>query len=369
MDQPFNHPHPDRPTSPLPRLLKGLGAIGEWIYRQELARRNRAFDRGRGVVTFDLPVISIGNLSVGGTGKTPMVRWVVQQIISSGGLPATAMRGYGGGIDADEAKLYLRQFPGLPLVAKANRTEGLIELLAQRSDITHIVLDDGFQHRRIARGRDIVLIDATRSAWEDRLLPAGWLREPPAALARAHALVVTHIEQATPQQVETIVKLARAVNDKLIITCTSHRWASLALPVSAPRIADDSAASGGVAPGWLAGKEYYVCCAIGNPAPFVAAAMEHAGRPASGSLILPDHDPYSPRTVSRMLEQLRSSGAAVLVTSAKDWAKLARIPAAAWPCQVAVPDLQLTFASAAQSPQSTLDESSFSRWLLSPMKA
>src|ERR1043165_360740 len=156
------------------------GAVGRLLargYAWEIGRRNRRYDAGRGVVRFDRPVISVGNLSVGGTGKTPMVAHIVGLLLEAGRRPCIAMRGYAGrGGMSDEAEEYRGRFPGIPIVARANRTLGLIELFSrehetggQQTDC--IVLDDGFQHRRIARDLDVVMVDASRDPFDDALLP------------------------------------------------------------------------------------------------------------------------------------------------------------------------------------------------------
>ncbi len=195
-----------------------------------MARRNRRFDAGHGVVTLDRPVISVGNLSTGGTGKTPMTMRVVQWLREAGHAPAIAMRGYRAGPEgSDEALLYQEAFAGMPIVAQANRIDGLLQLFAQeegdgeagsaparaRTDV--VVLDDGFQHRQIARQFDLVLIDATRDPFADALLPAGWLREPAASLRRAHAVVLTHAESADARWLEAIRERVLAIRPGAIV--------------------------------------------------------------------------------------------------------------------------------------------------------
>jgi len=114
----------EAPSAPLPGPL---GRILSPLYRASIARINRRFDRGKGVVRFDRAVISVGNISVGGTGKTPMVAWIVRGLIGAGHRPCIAMRGYKGGAgESDEEGEYRREFPDVPVVARANRTLGLI---------------------------------------------------------------------------------------------------------------------------------------------------------------------------------------------------------------------------------------------------
>ncbi|MEO1584848.1 MAG: tetraacyldisaccharide 4'-kinase [Planctomycetota bacterium] len=314
------------------------------LYRSQIDRRNRAFDRGEGVVTFDRPVISIGNLSVGGTGKTPMVARVIETLRREGFDPCIAMRGYGAKSSpsgrSDEADEYAQRFDDLPIVAQPNRTEGLIELFGtERGAKTDcVVLDDGFQHRRIARVLDVVLIDATRSPFDDELLPLGRLRETPASLARAQAIVVTHTERAADADLNTMTRSIGEWAADATLSTAEHTWASLAVdgveqPVS-----------------WLAGKRVLPVCAIGNPGPFLAQVGAAAGSLVD-PIVLRDHDPYRGRTIARI--RRAADDAHAIVTTAKDWVKLGAAaggaPGAsgsdAWPCPIAVPGLAMRLVS------------------------
>jgi len=188
------------------RLLRtGLGSL-EPVYRALARQKNRRFDQPTNRVTFvDRPVISVGNLTTGGTGKTPLVRWIVDQLLSSGQTPAIVSRGYGSveGKPNDEF-LELKFF--LPAVGHQQDPD---RVAAARSAIeqysaTAIVLDDGFQHRRLGRNLDLVLIDATNPFGYDHLIPRGLLREPLGSLQRADAVIVTRCDQVTPQHLALI---------------------------------------------------------------------------------------------------------------------------------------------------------------------
>jgi hypothetical protein len=200
------------PPGPLPAPLRPLAGPLSALYRAGLEHKSGAFDAGHGVITIDRPVISVGNLSVGGTGKTPMTSWIVRTLIDAGHTPAIAMRGYRSknGV-SDEADAYARALPGTPVVAQPDRLEGLFRLFADDEGraVDVVVLDDGFQHRRIARQLDLVLIDATRDPFRDRLLPAGWLREGPAALVRASGVVLTHADRAQHVRARLVETLHR----------------------------------------------------------------------------------------------------------------------------------------------------------------
>jgi tetraacyldisaccharide 4'-kinase len=325
-------PEPRKRRAPLPGPL---GRLGARLYLAAITRRNRRFDQGHGVTRLPLPVISVGNLSVGGTGKTPMVMHLLATLAASGHRPCIAMRGYRAGREgSDEAAEYARAFPAVPVVAQPDRLAGLQSLLASERGhaVDCIVLDDGFQHRRIARDLDIVLLDATRSPFEDRLLPAGWLREPVESLNRAHVAMVTHAEAVAPDMTAELLKRALAINPALKTAIASHRWARLQ---SAERAIDTAS---------LSGRPYLLACAIGNPGPFIQTAREALGPPAD-VLLRPDHDPYRPATVRGLISHARACKAEFILTTEKDWSKLARVPTSDWPCPVVRPSLAMTLES------------------------
>lgn len=331
--------------SPLPGALRALGPILEAAYRVELGRRSRAFDRGRGVVTLDRAVVSVGNLSVGGTGKTPMVRRLVLALRQAGLDPAIAMRGYASrdGL-SDEADEYRRSLEGVPVVAQPNRAQGLLDLfITERGeDIDCVVLDDGFQHRKLARCFDLVLIDATRDPFADHLLPRGWLREGPDALRRAHAVAITRADAADPSRVREIAAKVRQINPALIIAAYRHAWSGLNMHEPM-----DTATGGVISTrqepvSWLRGKRLGVACAIANPDALLAmvrAIVPGAALDPAATVVLPDHDAYDAPALKRVID-LSHASEALLVTD-KDWSKLARVRPELWGCPVVVPRVEM----------------------------
>ncbi len=312
-----------------------LGRAAAWCYGQAIGRINARFDGGRGVVTLDRPVISVGNLSTGGTGKTPMVMRVLAWLRAGGHDPCVAMRGSGSraGAASAEARAYARAVDDLPVVARPDRVGGLIELFAtpRGERVDSIVLDDGFQHRKIARTLDLVLLDATRPIFEDALLPAGHLREPVESLARAGGIVITHAESAHPDDVATLRVRAHALAPRAIGAVARHAWKGLV-----------DAQEGAAPADALRGRRVGVACAIANPDAFVDMARQATGEPA-GVLTLPDHDAYGPAGVDRLLAMLRDARCDALLVTEKDWSKLRRVHASRWPCPVFRPRLGLAF--------------------------
>jgi tetraacyldisaccharide 4'-kinase len=167
------------------RLLRGALAPAAWGYKLVMRARNALYDTGVfRTVPPPLPALSVGNLSVGGTGKTPVAAWLAQELLARGARPGVVLRGYGG----DEERVHRLLTPGATVVADADRIRGVASAAAAGCDVA--VLDDAFQHRRVGRVVDLVLVSAD-VPWVERCLPAGPLREPPASLRRASLLLVT----------------------------------------------------------------------------------------------------------------------------------------------------------------------------------
>lgn len=195
-----------RQQGPLPSLARfGLRCLSP-IYASATRLRNAGYQLGVSAATeVDVPVISVGNITTGGTGKTPVVAFIVNRLVSAGHRPCILSRGYRS-LDEngnDEKRLLDRLCPGVPHVQNPDRVTGA-EQAIHNHEIDVLVLDDGFQHRRIARNVDLVLIDATNPFGHDYVLPRGLLREPINGLHRADVLVITRCDQVTESELGSI---------------------------------------------------------------------------------------------------------------------------------------------------------------------
>lgn len=171
------------------RLVFVLLAPLEWGYRLAVAARNWAY--GSGLLRAErpaIPTLAVGNLTVGGTGKTPLTASLAAELRARGRRPAVVTRGYGG----DEVVVHRILNPELGIVVSANRRAGVRRALERGADFA--VLDDAFQHRRLRAHAYLVLVAAEESTVERRLLPRGPWREPIGALTRADLVVVTRKE-------------------------------------------------------------------------------------------------------------------------------------------------------------------------------
>ncbi len=299
----------DRRSKPPMRF--GIGRALELIYRAVVARRNRRFDALRGVQRAPVPVICIGNLSVGGTGKTPFVMWLIGYLQTKGLTPGIAMRGYKAapGAMSDEQAEYAARLPGVAVAADANRYNAVCALAAH-NDIDIAVLDDGFQHRQLYRDLDIVLLDATRSVFTDRCLPAGWLREPVKSLSRAGLIVWTHSEAVTTETLEQLHAHAKQFAPNVPIVNAAHTWSALETAEGDSQPIDI-----------LRSATVAIACGIGNPTAF-RSSIEAAGARVIETIIRPDHYAWSTSDLAELKHAATSAG--MLVTTDKDWVKLRR---------------------------------------------
>ena len=150
------------------RVARALLAPAEVLYRAVVVTRGKFYDWGIfRAKRFSVPVLSVGNLSVGGTGKTPVAAWLARRFAGMGSVPAIVLRGYGG----DEILVHERLNEGIPVIASADRVRGIREAIAEGVDV--VVLDDAFQHRRARRDADVLLVSADAWTGKPRLLPAG----------------------------------------------------------------------------------------------------------------------------------------------------------------------------------------------------
>ncbi len=316
-----------------------------WVYSLGIGKRNRDFDAGKGVTTLDYPVISIGNLSTGGTGKTPMVNAVVRLLQQAGHRPVIAKRGYGSkpGQKGDEQIEHEMALPGVPIVAQPDRTAGLRALFAseQGRSVDCIVLDDGFQHRQISRDLDIVLIDASRPPDRDALLPRGHLREPVGSLSRVDLVVLTHAERVEPGEIDRLRALVGGVAPGVPVCSARHVWSGANLYTRTEQGWEEQS----ITLDQIQGKPVRVVCGIGNSGAFVRMVREHGMAPER-VVTLADHAQPSSAQLSLLTSPANGSRFPPIVMTRKDWVKARSMPD--WPIMsvIYVPELRINFDDA-----------------------
>ncbi len=296
-----------------------LARAGLWWARLPYAAgvrvRNGLFDAGwKRAASAGVPVVSVGNLSVGGTGKTPCVEYVAGFYRDRGLQVAILSRGYGStdGRPNDEAMVLEENLPDVPHLQGRDRV-ALAATAVDELESEILVLDDGFQHRRLARDLDVVLIDATRPLCDEYLFPRGTLREPASSLKRAGLAILTRSDQADPGEVRRQRDWLQARFPALPTATARHAPLEL--------VGTDEAEAVEAVRGRTVGG----FCGIGNPAAF-RRTLDDLGANVAAFRTFADHHPYSRADVDdlrRWAETLPRD--ATVCTTQKDWVKL-RIP-------------------------------------------
>ena len=285
-------------------------------YALGVVLRNRRFDRTPSrAARVPIPVISIGNLTLGGTGKTPAVEFFARHLRTRDRRVAILSRGYGSEAGPnDEALLLEENLPDVPHLQGRDRA-ALAATALEELESEVILLDDGFQHRRLHRDFDIVLIDATRNLADEYLFPRGLLREPLANLERAHAAILTRCDQASPESLRQQLSGLKDRFPALLLATARH------VAVELIREGQDP-----MEPSHLRGRLVLAFCGIGNPDAF-RRTLADLGATVVAFRTFADHHAYTRDDV----ESLSTWAAAfpdgtTVVTTQKDWVKL-RTPA------------------------------------------
>jgi tetraacyldisaccharide 4'-kinase len=298
------------------RALRALLVPASAAYGAAVAVRNALYDAGWLAATrVPARVVSVGNLTVGGTGKTPAALWLALELAGRGRRVALVARGYRkrlpgvvvvgtGGVPlvspedgGDEAVMLARRFPG-PVLTGERRTDAAVVACARFAADT-LVLDDGFQHRALARDADLVLVADDPAA--RRLLPAGSRREPLRALARARAaLVVGDADPGWPPLPPDVPRFRGRLRPEALIRVDGGAWRE-------------------ESPAALAGAPVVAVAGVARPERFVAT-LERCGGRVVRRLFFPDHHGYSDADVAALSDAGR---AGLLVTTEKDMVKLA----------------------------------------------
>ena len=284
------------------RAARAALAPASLLYRVGTAMNGVLYRAGiRRARPLGLPAISVGNLTVGGTGKTPVAAWLASRLTRQA-HPAIVMRGYGD----DEPLVHERLNPDVPVVVSADRVRGVERAATLGADV--VVLDDAFQHRRAARNADLVLLSADRWTSAPRLLPAGPWREPLSALRRASMVLVTR-KAASPATASAVADTIR------------HRFPGIPVGVAALKLQELRSATGESTMPLeaLAGARALAIVGIGDPSAFLRqlGTTDATVRAA----VFPDHHAYTHAEVARLASMMAAGE--IAVCTLKDAVKLA----------------------------------------------
>lgn len=265
-------------------------------------------------------VISIGNITVGGTGKTPLVIWLCRYLHEKNIPCAILTRGYKTAKDSklktqnysDEPAILAKACPDAKIVINPDRVAAAAEAVAEFGPKV-LIADDAFQHRRLARDLDIVTIDATCPFGYDKILPAGLLREPVTALNRANAVVITRCDQLDRTAVSELERKLKAVKPDMVIATSIH------LPVDA-KLPDNHQ----IPISQLTQKKIFAFCGIGNPDAFLST-LKKLGLDCLNCMIFNDHHQYTHFCLNDICRQAQDCGADLLLTTEKDYTKVSHL--------------------------------------------
>ena len=291
-------------------LRLGLAGASQ-LYRVGVAVRNLGFDRAwKKIERASVPVISIGNITLGGTGKTPMVEYVARWGRSVNLRVAILSRGYGqsDGMN-DEGRVLEENLPDVPHLQGRDRAS-LAQIAVEELESQLLVLDDGFQHRRLARDLDIVLLDALDPFGLGRIFPRGLLREPISALKRASIVVLSRGDLISTETRQAIRNRAERAAGPLVWAVARHAPLGLI-------------GEGGIEERLesIQGKQVAAFCGIGNPEGF-RRTLNNRGISPIGFRIFPDHHSYTAADVAELTTWAIGLGAELALTTQKDSVKL-----------------------------------------------
>jgi tetraacyldisaccharide 4'-kinase len=278
---------------PLSLLYGAAVRARVWMYQKGWLKQRR----------LKAPVISVGNLTVGGTGKTPMVIWLAEKFLADGKRVAILSRGYlGSNGTSDEIELMKFRLQGRVAFGVGKNRFAAGQRVEAQQPVDIFLLDDGFQYLQLARDLDILLMDASRPMQGELLLPAGRLREPLRAMSRANLVVFTRAE-TVPGTFEAIERLSQFPVFVSVTRLSGFR-----------RFGSDSS---------LQSKEeigagpFFAFCGLGNPDAFLRD-LRNWGLAVCGQAIFPDHYRYGERDIVTIEQAAKQAGANAFVTTEKD---------------------------------------------------
>jgi len=297
-------------TGPGAHATRAALAPASSVFGAIVRARNALYDRGWIPAREPrIPAVSVGNLTVGGTGKTPVSSWLATQLEARGAHPAIVLRGYGD----DEPLVHARLTPELPVIVNPNRLEGIERAADSGADVA--VLDDGFQHRRVTRAADIVLVSADAPDAPVRMLPSGPYREGMRALGRASLVIVTRKAASLAEARVVAAGVARAAPE---------------VPVSIAHLALDAVQFAGRAPAPLTSvsrRRVLAIAGVGNAAAFGEQLRQ------AGAIVrmrgFADHHPFSEADANALARDLGADE--IALCTLKDAVKLLPL----WPREAA----------------------------------
>lgn len=297
--------------NPLAPVLSSLVKLRNWLYEKEVLES----------VQLKVPVVSVGNITMGGTGKTPMIHWLIQELSKLNFKPGIVSRNYRGtntkaewvtvrphafAAFGDEAVLLKIKNPSVPIISGPQKWLSAQKMVAEASETNLILVDDGFQHRQLKRDFDIVLLDVSVSKADYAWPPAGRARESLEALLRADAVILTRWEQRRQETVEFL----EPWTSRCPVVLRAEQMAEEPLRFAGRRVDDEKIFQSG---------KGLAFCGLGNPESF-RKTLKDKGLSVSEFLSFPDHAHYDEKRINELLAAGETFD--FLITTEKDMVKL-----------------------------------------------
>ena len=310
--------HSDICSKAILKVLYPLSKIYGFVVKTRIFFYKRDFLK---TVRLPVPVISVGNITVGGTGKTPIVEYISRYLQKKGKRVAILSRGYAATIKQenssfvnhvcnDEYLLFQENIPDIPNLLNKDRVKSGREAISH-FQAEYLVLDDGFQHLRLARNLDIVTIDALNPFGYEHIVPRGMLREPLESLKRADMIMLTHVDQCNQDKITVMINRLRGIVGQIPIVETVHKLMCL----------ESSKGGETMDVTWLQGKKVFAFCAIGNPASF-RKSIECLGGELLGFRVFPDHHVYTPSELKALNAEAQRVRPDAIIVTQKDKVKM-----------------------------------------------
>ncbi len=286
-------------------IVKGVLRFLSWIYAAAIRTVDWGYRSGlRKRYKAPVPVISVGNVTLGGTGKTPFTIFLADHFLSAGRHPAVLIRGYG----EDESRMLRDELPDVPVFAGQDRVKSAACAAENGRDV--LILDDGFQHRRISRNLDILLVDSVSLFGNGSLVPRGVLREPFSSLKRADIFVLTKADRIDEKCKKDIIRKLRETAGEKPIVVARHS-PSFLTDVTGGAYSADS----------LRGKKVVLVSGIVDP-DYFALLVEKKGATIVSRRDYPDHHRYARKDISSISRECAEKKAEAIITTGKDYVKI-----------------------------------------------
>jgi tetraacyldisaccharide 4'-kinase len=296
----------------LANAVRGMLWLASYPYGLVMLVRNRAYDLGwLKQAQSSIPVVSVGNLTVGGTGKTPAVAFLARWFRERQVRVAIVSRGYGAleNDRNDEAKELEEKLPDVPHLQNPDRIAA-VQLAFEELDSQLVLLDDGFQHRRLARDLNILMLDALEPFGYGHLLPRGLLREPIRSLKRVDVIIVSRADQVSDQKLADLRTVLQRYAPKAAWVEAIHE------PQALRNYAGEQASLDR-----LAGARVLAFCGLGNPRGFLQTLRQRSVNVVD-QVLFPDHHPFQASDLERLAQLAHASKADMFVCTGKDLPKI-----------------------------------------------